>query len=375
MGVALQKTVAFLLLIGIGVLLKKKITTKEELKGVKAVILNIALPATIFVALLKIEIKPSLLLLPVLALAANLLLWFGGKFFMKFTNLPANSPRSRTLNLLIPSLAPGLSCFPFVAEFLGEETLAMAAFADVGNKIFVLIILYAIAMNWYYQLVANQRIATKNQNGRLKDLGLSLLKEPINMVLVIAILMLCLGLNLQSLPAFLQDSINRLSVLMTPLVLLFIGIAVKIKKEDMLMILQILCWRSGFAFLISGLFLYFLPSTLPTFLCLLVVAFPQSACSFWPYAHMTAIETLELDQPEVKTFDLSLGLNILAFSLPFSTLVILTICSSGQFFAEPTTILGTAVIFIGGALLPFLIPQKKVSTVKEYKEVIEFSKE
>ena len=75
MGYALQKTISFLLLIGLGVLLKNKITNKEELKGVKAIILNIALPATIFIALLKIQIKPSLLLLPVLALVANFLLF------------------------------------------------------------------------------------------------------------------------------------------------------------------------------------------------------------------------------------------------------------------------------------------------------------
>jgi len=238
MGVALQKTIAFLLLIGVGILLKKKITTKAELKGVKAVILNIALPATIFIALLKIEIKPSLILLPVLALTANLLMWLGAKLFVRIAGIPIDSPRRRTMLLLIPSLAPGLSCFPFVAEFLGEESLAMAAFADVGNKIFVLIILYAVAMHWYYKLVANQRIEAQPNNSRLKDLGLSLLKEPINMVLLVAILMLCAGLNLQSLPAFLQDSIGRMSVLMTPLVLLFIGIAVQIKKADLLMMLQ-----------------------------------------------------------------------------------------------------------------------------------------
>jgi len=96
MGIALQKTIAFLLLIGVGVLLKKKIKTKDELKGVKAVILNIALPATIFIALLKIEIKPTLILLPVLALAANLLLWLGAKVFVKIAKIPIDSPKRRT---------------------------------------------------------------------------------------------------------------------------------------------------------------------------------------------------------------------------------------------------------------------------------------
>lgn len=376
MGIALQKTIAFILLIGIGVLLKNKITTKEELKGVKAMILNIALPATIFIALLKIEIKPSLMLLPVLALAANLLLWFGAQFFVKIAGIKSDSPRYRTLLLLIPSFAPGLSCFPFIAEFLGDESLAMAAFADVGNKIFVLIILYIVAMHWYYQLVAKQRLTSNSNNSRLKDLGLSLLKEPINLVLLVAIGMLCFGLNLQSLPSFLQDSINRMSVLMTPLVLLFIGVAVKFKRADLLMMLQILFWRSGFAFLISALLLFFLPTSLPTYMILLAVVFPQSACSFWPFAHMTAVETLELDQPAIKTFDLELGLNMLAFSLPFSTMIILAICSSGAFFADVSVVAGIGLCFIGIALLPFITNIKySLKNVMSYENIKTVSKE
>ena len=52
--------------------------------------------------------------------------------------------------MLLPSLAPGLSCFPFIIVYLGDEYLALAALADVGNKIFVLILLYMLAMHWYH---------------------------------------------------------------------------------------------------------------------------------------------------------------------------------------------------------------------------------
>ncbi len=376
MGIALQKTFVFIVLIGIGILLKSKIQTKEEMKGVKALILNIALPATIFIALLKIEIKPALILLPILALAVNILLWLGSKLFIKIAQLNPDSPRSRTFQLLIPSFAPGLSCFPFITEFLGEESLAMAAFADVGNKIFVLIILYVVSMHWYYQLVAKQRLKIDRNNSRLKDLGLSLLREPINMVLLIAILMLCFGFNLQSLPIFLQDSIGRMSVLMTPMVLIFIGIAVKLRKGEIGLILQALLWRSGFAFLISVIILFCLPADTPLFIKLLAVIFPQSACSFWPFAHMTAVETLELDQPALQTFELDFALNILALSLPFSTILVLGICSSGDLFANTAVISGVGLFFISLSLLPLLW---KIKTNNDpairFEEVGTFSKE
>ena len=355
MGIALQKVIGFLLLIGIGVLLKQKITSKEELKGVKAMILNIALPATIFIALLKIQIKPNLLLLPVLALAANFLLWWCAKFFLRIAGLSKDSTYYRTLLLLISSFAPGLSCFPFVAEFLGEQSLAMAAFADVGNKIFVLIISYLLAMSWYYQLVAKQRIEVHRDNSRLKDLGLALLREPINSVLLAAIGMLCLGLNLQSLPTVLQDTVGRMSVLMTPLVLIFIGVAVKVNKSNLLFLIQILCWRSGIGFLMSAILLIFLPPSLPVAILVLAVVFPQSACSFWPFAHMTAVETLEHDQPALQTFDLNLALNILAFSLPFSTIIILIVCSSGAFFIDTSVLFSCGLALLVVAVVPILL--------------------
>jgi len=67
---------------------------------------------------------------------------------------------------------------------------------------------------------------------------------------------------------------------------------------------------------------------------------------------------------------------MLAFSLPFSTIIILTICSTGQLFANPVTITGLGFCLIGLAVLPFLVRSKKaVKNVNNFKEVMELSKE
>ena len=65
MNFALQKTLELALIIGLGLLMQRKVA-KQDLKGLKNLILSIALPATIFVALLKIELKASLLIFPLL---------------------------------------------------------------------------------------------------------------------------------------------------------------------------------------------------------------------------------------------------------------------------------------------------------------------
>ena len=111
---AIQKTFAILVLIGIGILLRGKIQSKEALSGVKVLILSIALPATIFIALLKIEVDTSLLYLPLGALVFNLLF-----LSIAFKGLPLlgfdkGGSSYRTMLMLLPSLAPGLSCFPFI---------------------------------------------------------------------------------------------------------------------------------------------------------------------------------------------------------------------------------------------------------------------
>ncbi|MEZ5040858.1 MAG: permease [Saprospiraceae bacterium] len=359
MSLAIHKTLSFTLLIVIGLLLKRKITNKEQLGGIKTLILSIALPATIFIALLKIDIKPALIFLPIIALFVNVVMLGAARFVLPFFSFPKDSPEFRSLVLLLPSFAPGLSCFPFLAEYFGEESLAHAALADVGNKVFVLIFLYLLAMHWYYQLLAkNQSKKTGEKGSQLKSLLTSLGKEPVNLVMIIALVLLCFGMNLSSLPVFLQDSISRMSALMTPLVLLFIGLAVKVKRREMVQILQLLMVRSGFAFLLSGLLVFFIPATLPAAMVLVAVIFPQSACSFWPFAHITAIESLESKQPQ-RTFNLDLALNLLAFSLPFSTIIILGICSFGSFFVNPVYLLLVGTGFIGISSFSVFLVKKK----------------
>ena len=342
MNPALQKTLAFLLLILAGYLLQNKLKAKDELKGVKVLILSIILPATIFVALLQVEVSRSMLLLPVLALALN-----GGLYFISKVSLPRlgfekDTPQWRTMLLLVPSLAPGLSAFPFILEYLGDGELALAALADVGNKVFVLVILYMVAMNWYYQ----QRGAeadVPNRRGKLKELGLGLLAEPVNMVILVAIVMISFGLNLADLPIFLGDTVARLASLMTPIVLLFIGMAVNFQKQEMALILRVLCYRSGVALLLSAALIVLGGLSGP--LALLAVVFAQCAVSFWPFAHMSAVEALRKVETS-QVFDLGLGLNVLAFSLPFSTIVILSVLSFGEWFTQPTVLLPAAALML-----------------------------
>lgn len=159
---------------------------------------------------------------------------------------------------------------------------------------------------------------------------------------------------MESLPLFLGEAILQMKDMMTPLVLIFIGVAAVLKWDQVKMIVALLSFRAGITFFLSGIFIILVPMPNEAAV-LLAVVFPQSACSFWPYAHMSAIsgiEKLEGKPAHKETFDLGLGLNILAVSLPLSTLVILGVFSAGSYFANPYHILLSGAVLLILAAVP-----------------------
>ena len=348
MEVGIEKTVVFLLFIFLGVLLKTKFKSPEEVNGLKKIILNLALPATIFIALLGIEVKANLLFLPLLALSLNVLLFLILPYLLPLTGIKKNTPIYRTARLLVASLAPGLSCFPFILEFLGDTYLAKAAMADLGNKVFVLMVLYLVAMQWYY---ARQQRSFKTDKGNMLSLLKTLVTEPVNLFIAAALLLLVFGQNMTSLPFAIGETLSKLSLMMTPLVLLFIGLAVRIKRRQFLQVFALLCMRAGLVFIISGTFILISGLHIQNDI-LLLLAFGLSACSFWPYAHICLVDHLEIEE-KVKTFDNGYAIGILALSLPFSTLLIIGVLNSGNLFVSPSYIFGTGSTLLAlGILLP-----------------------
>jgi hypothetical protein len=350
----------------IGFIFQKKIKSKEQLDGIRTLILSLALPATIFIALLQINFESGLIVIPILSLSFNILLYalMNKLPLQPIFNIPVS--QYRTLIMLVPSLAPGLSCFPFIMEYSGQSALAMAALADVGNKIFVLIISYTIAMKWYYEV---NKKHTESESFNTLDMIKSMINEPVNIVIIISILMLILGLNYQSLPQVITLSIDKLSLLMTPLILIFIGLSVKLTWSQAKVILSFLFFRSGIAFALSALVLYFFPVT-DVSTILLIVVFPQSACSFWPYAHMVLVGKIESKLPtnehtvKTKTFDQDFAMNVLACSMPLSVIIIMIIYASGNVFTTMTPILSSSSILLLASVLITLFSSKGLSLFK-----------
>ena len=372
MDINLQKTFLFLLFIGIGLLLKVKLKDKSELAGIKVIILNLALPATIFIALLGVNVEASLLLLLLIALLLNVVLFFVTPLVFPVLGIKRGTPNFRTGQLLVSSLAPGLSCFPFILEYLGDSYLAKAAMADLGNKVFVLLILYLVAMRWHYK---TQEIQNTSNKAKLKSLCIAMVSEPVNIFILVALVLLSFGLHMESLPFIVSESLSRLSLLMTPLVLLFIGLSVKIKKRQFAQIISLLLLRAGIVVLL-GIGLISLANITIAQDRLLLLAFGLSACSFWPFAHIAAVDAQEKRVLNFrKTFNQNFAINILAISFPLSVVLILGILSAGTLFANIDTMLLLATALItGGLVYPgfmLLVKKKSLAQTKTLDQDVE----
>ncbi len=355
------------MLILIGLLLKSRFRSKEQVNGIKEIVLTIALPATIFISLMQIEMDQTLLVVPLLALCFNCMMFLVMPLSFSLFRIDKNSAAARTMTMLVPSLAPGLSCFPFIAEFLGQQSLAVAALADVGNKFFVLIALYMVGLNMFLK---NGEVTPEGNpvgsRSKIRSLLKSLISEPINLIIALALLLLGLGFNYSSLPVMITNVFDRASAMMTPLVLIFIGLAVQLKEGKKRMVISILVFRAGVTLILSGLLIQICGIT-DTTTALLLTVIPLSATSFWPMAHISMFNLKE-DQGNVprekRTFDLNLAILVLAFSLPFSTLLILGILSSGTFFTHPSTVLATGVLLALTAAVPPLLSKVPVKLHK-----------
>ncbi|WP_159946333.1 AEC family transporter [Polaribacter septentrionalilitoris] len=367
---ALEKTISFLLFIFIGILLKKKISTGDETNGLKSLILTLALPATIFIALLKVKIDSNLVLFPFLALGFNVILFAITPLLLTAIGININSEKGRSARILIPSLAPGLSCFPFILEFLGDGSLAKAAMTDLGNKFFVLFLLYLVALKWHYKHADFEANSLKT---KLKSLAKTLLYEPVNLFIIVALTLVSFGITLEKLPNYLSITLTRLSYIMTPLVLIFIGLAVKIKKRQFFQLFSLLLLRAGFTLIFIGGIIFFADINIKKDI-LVMIAFSLSACSFWPFAHISAVNFKEKkENTSDKTFDANFALSILALSLPISVILILGILTAGNTFTEIKNLLILGgVLFSIGLVYPVLL--KINSSFKVGKSELKSSK-
>ena len=159
---------------------------------------------------------------------------------------------------------------------------------------------------------------------------------------------------------------------MTPLVLIFIGLAVKLKKKQFFEIFSLLILRSAFTLLLISVVVYTFNLVVKNDI-LVMISFSLSACSFWPYAHISGIGFKEKNRADQdKTFNANFAISILALSLPISVLLILGILTVNTVFVSASNLLMLSlVLFFMGIIYPVILKVRKSSFVLDKEQVLE----
>lgn len=343
-----QKAIALMLLIVTGYVFRQNFRDPAAKGAIRYFILNVALPATIFLSVIEIDTQLDLLRLPSFALGVNFFLLLIGFLLAMTLFRGAEKSQTRALILLFPSLAPGLTVYPFIEQFLGKSGLAWAALADMGNKLFVLIGLYTLAIYWFQQsTAAKSQTSVKAQWG---NIGRFLMTEPVNLAIVLGVVITSLHLS-PALPPALTNMIQRFAVCATPLIMFYVGISLNLKSFQFGTLLLVLLTKAGAGFLFSAAAILVLqPQSVEE--VTLFVALPQASFSLWPLLHATKINSQQFigaSDPSASFFDTEFATALLAMSFPFSILVLLVVFSNGAFFASPAHL----SLVGGGVLLVF----------------------
>ena len=210
------KVAPVILLMALGVFFEKTgFISKEAIKGMNKVVVNFSLPSLLFLAFLRTELKPEYALISLVVFITCMLGFAMGFLFKKL---------QRNTNQFYPplfsSFATGLVGYPFFISVFGSEQLYKLAVIDIGNALFVFILLVNFLDSVKCDKTASKRLT-------LKDLIINMVKSPLMIGIVLGILISLSGsaAYFQTAPATvaLTATVTMIANTTVPIIMLVIG--------------------------------------------------------------------------------------------------------------------------------------------------------
>lgn len=131
------KIVPVILLIALGVFCEKTgFISKEAIGGIKKLMMNISLPSLLFLTLLRSELKPEYFLISAFVFAAC-----SAGLSMGFLFKKLQRSQNRFYPSVFSSFTTGLVGYSLFISAFGSEELYKLAILDIGNLIFIFIVL------------------------------------------------------------------------------------------------------------------------------------------------------------------------------------------------------------------------------------------
>ncbi len=275
-----QSFLTIIAMILLGYLMKRLGYFTEQDGGVIGrIVFNITLPSLVIVTLSKVEIEPSLMLLPVImilyAVTAK------GLVILLFINHHRHVKGS--VGMMASALNIGLFAYPLVEQMFGAEGLLYFGMFDIGGSIVMFGITYIVG-NYF---------SDGAEIFDIRYLALSLLKS---VPLMTYMIMLILSLLHVKLPTFALDFFGIVSQANMPLSMLLLGIYLNFKVDQAYLPITIkyLLFHYGFGTVIGLLCYVFLPFNEMFRTTILIGLLLPIGVSIIPYAIQFKYKTLPL---------------------------------------------------------------------------------
>lgn len=275
-----QSFLTIIAMILLGYLMKRLGYFTEQDGGVIGrIVFNITLPSLVIVTLSKVEIEPSLMLLPVImilyAVTAK------GLVILLFINHHRHVKGS--VGMMASALNIGLFAYPLVEQMFGAEGLLYFGMFDIGGSIVMFGITYIVG-NYF---------SDGAEIFDIRYLALSLLKS---VPLMTYMIMLILSLLHVKLPTFALDFFGIVSQANMPLSMLLLGVYLNFKVDQAYLPITIkyLLFHYGFGTVIGLLCYVFLPFNEMFRTTILIGLLLPIGVSIIPYAIQFKYKTLPL---------------------------------------------------------------------------------
>ncbi len=228
---ALSKVLPIILLLLLGLYLRKiQFLRVEAIQDIKKLVINLTLPALLFLAFARVSLEPRHLIIVVLVFGTCLAALLIGKLIQPVTRIP-----SPYFPMLLTGFEAGMMGYAIYGAVYGADNIFKFAIIDLGQVTFVFFVLVSIL----------DRLARGAK--RFSETLLAFVKTPVIVAILLGIVVNQTGMfaliNASSVTASLVRALELLGALTTPLIVLLIGYEVRLAPRQLIQPAQVVAFR------------------------------------------------------------------------------------------------------------------------------------
>ena len=219
---AFSRVLPVLLLVGLGALFRRNaFLSAAAIDGLRKLVLNVTLPAALFLAFLGTELEAEYAVIIVSVVGACLVMLLAGPYLRRGARV-----QSEAMPSLMAGFEAGMIGYALYAAIFGAENLYRFAVVDLGQVVFVFFILAPVVMRW-----------ASGQAPALSETAAAFVKTPVIIAIVAGVAGSALGLaeplESNAVTSAGLETLALLAAVTTPAIAIVIGYSTKLSAGSL----------------------------------------------------------------------------------------------------------------------------------------------